>query len=153
MSAIFAWLADVGNSKIWRVMPNMRGVGQRIRPCRGPLAARSRPHTFAIKKCFRFLYMVRSTLTIWKFAYQPKARFRGSAANMSNKVAFLKIRILNDQITRWGAGYPFYLHQASISWSQTWKPLRFSRSTPATFDNSRIRFFQKHENCRKCFFF
>ena len=42
-----------------------------FRPCRGPLAARSRP-----------FHMVRSTLTIWKFSDQPEAQFSGSAVQM-----------------------------------------------------------------------
>ena len=30
VSAIFAWLANLGNAKFWRVMLNLRGLGQKI---------------------------------------------------------------------------------------------------------------------------
>ena len=56
VSAIFTWLANVGHALFWRVMSNLRELAQPIRPCRGPLAARSRPPIRRFQNAFAFLH-------------------------------------------------------------------------------------------------
>ena len=80
-----------------------------------------------------------------KISFQTKSWSSGSAAEMSNKVAKLKIQISNDQIKKWGPIYQNHMHVASFWSFQTWNSLTLHREGPATFDIHAPAFCRKFE--------
>ena len=61
-------------------------------PCRGPLAARSRPSNVQFQNAFVF-YMARSTLTSWTISVQPAAQSDTLDGQMSARGTFVQFWI------------------------------------------------------------